>query len=132
MFLKSFFFFFSIFAVINECISFYDTKVLADFRRNIQSRSKLPKDEQPDLTTNQIIFWIFTLGYAIWTIAGALWSSQWLLFILIIVLSLIPNKRLNIIQLKIDALLSLIILIFANINAFILHINLLDFVRHLF
>lgn len=64
---------------------------------------------------------LFNMFYFIYVFVG-IFSSQWLLFLAILLLSLIPKKIVAV--RRIDSVLSIIILLFILINKYHLHINL--------
>lgn len=117
------FYFLGIFALLYEMVVFTDTKRIYALSKNIKG------SKHENLTKNQKAFTTLIFLYAIWTITG-LFSSQWLLFICILFLSLIPGK--NVILLKIDAAISFCIVLFITLNKYHLHINLTDWIKGLF
>jgi hypothetical protein len=64
---------------------------------------------------------LFNMFYFIYVFVG-IFSSQWLLFLAILLLSLIPKKTVAV--RRIDSVLTIIILLFILINKYHLHINL--------
>lgn len=64
---------------------------------------------------------LFNMFYFIYVFVG-IFSSQWLLFLAILLLSLIPKKIVAV--RRIDSVLTIIILLFILINKYHLHINL--------
>ena len=65
---------------------------------------------------------LFNMFYFIYVFVG-IFSSQWLLFLAILLLSLIPKKTVAV--RRIDSVLTIIILLFILINKYHLHINIL-------
>ena len=103
------FYFFAIFAIMWEMTVFKDTQKVTDY----MLRFKQKKTEQLDGTD-----WSFTVlmtGYTCWILLG-LFTSQWILFLLMLAIALFPSQRFKV--LKLDALLSLIVLFFIILNKF--------------
>lgn len=61
------------------------------------------------------------IGYFIWVLVG-LFTNNWLIFLALLVLSVIPKRW--VVQRWIDSVITLALLLFAIINTFHLHINL--------
>ncbi len=78
---------------------------------------------------NQKFYAGCSIIYMIWAFIGII-SSQWFLFIVLIILSIIPKKWIIIRWL--DAFLSLGLLFFMIINTFHLHINLFSLILFYF
>lgn len=91
-----------------------------NFKTNFINRDKSKK-----LTDNQALFVLVTLTYLLLTLLG-LFSFQWILFLVILLMSLMPKKYSIIICL--DAFITVTILLFIIINKYHLHINITDIV----
>ena len=76
-----------------------------------------------DMTKNQMTFVLLQVGYFIWGFVG-LFTSQWIPFAIIMILSIIPKGNYLFLR-RVDAFLTLILLFFILINKFHLHINLI-------
>ena len=111
------FYLFGILAILWEFAVLTDTNKIHYFLGNKE------KNKDNDNYTNLSFL---MLGYFLWAIVG-LFSSQWILFLVLIVLSIIPTK--HIVLRWIDSLLSLLILLFILINKFHLHIDILSLLQ---
>jgi hypothetical protein len=89
---------------------------------------KMNKEEVgfKDWSTNQQAVSLLMTMYFCWAVVG-LMTSQWIVFIAIHLMSFIPKKY--IIVIKIDAFITLCLLIFAILNEYHLHINLIDIIK---
>jgi hypothetical protein len=112
--MKNLFYLLAIFPIAWEMYSLLNIKKVFE----INKLSKTLKQEE--YTPSIKALGICMLGYYIWCFIG-LFSSQWILFLLIFVLSVIPKNKLWI--LFFDALLSLIILLFIILNQYHFKIN---------
>lgn len=135
--LENIFYLLIVFPLIYELTVLCETQSVINYKKRKKERENQQKEQL--LTTNShgtstisvekkssafidLLFNLFSLGYAIWTILG-LFTSEWVLFLIILLLAVtIPSSwRYNKTLLKIDALLSFIILLFAVINHMHLH-----------
>lgn len=112
----SLFYFFTIVFILWEFNTLIFTKSYNQF---LESSIKRLQTQQ--VTTDDVVFSFFNLGYFIWTILG-LFTNQWLFFLLLLVLGIVSAtfmKRFKIdsnlstilIHRRIDAILSIIILL---------------------
>jgi uncharacterized membrane protein len=122
MILKILFYLPAVLAIAWEMCNITETREIRDFLQRVKEKNKEKK-----ASGKQLLCTILILLYAAWCFVG-LFSSQWVLFSLIIILGFIPKELIW--WRKIDAVLSFLILIFIVINAFHLHINLLNFIIH--
>jgi len=74
-----------------------------------------------DLPSNYKTLSFFMFGYIIWVFMG-LFTAQWPIFLFLILISLIPKKY--VLHRWVDSFVSLLLLLFAMINTFHLHIDL--------
>jgi len=114
--LKFMFYFWGIFAILWEMNVLYNpVKVRDNYKRIAEAKTgDIPKD--------LVLLLVLMAGYCLWTIIG-LFSSQWICFLVIILLSLIPKKQ-SVVLRWIDALVTVVILLFIILNAYHLHLNL--------
>lgn len=122
MLLKLLFYMWGVAAILFEMLVLYNPRTVVNF---VKESKKIK--ELKDKTNNQKNFMYCSALYALWTIIGLL-SSQWILFTGLLILAVIPKG--NIIILKwLDALITLILLLFIFINSFHLHINLWEYIH---
>lgn len=108
--------------IILEIGSIQEAKSITYFREAIKTNKNLK------LTAKQSLYGSVQLLYMVWTLIG-LFSSQWILFMLIIIISLVilvPNNR-SIILMKIDSSICAGILMFIILNKYQFHINLFHY-----
>lgn len=115
--MKILFYFWIIFAIAYESIVMLNSSKFASFKRQI--KSKLEAKE--NLSVRMNTFLTLNFFYAIWVFIG-LFSSQWIVFLLILLISQIP-KRYAVLYF-IDAIITLAALLFILLNAYHLHIDL--------
>lgn len=124
--MKHIFYFLTLFPILWEMINLYNPRKVHNF---ISSYKSIKGKSIEDYTLNQKSFTYFNVGYLIWTFIG-LFSFQWVLFIFLFALGLIPKK---IIVLRwIDGLVSFLILVFIILNAYHLHIDVSHLVMNYF
>lgn len=82
-----------------------------------------------DYTDTQKSFGVCSLLYLIWDLVGLL-SSQWLVFLFLLLFSFIPKPYPAL--RFVDAIISLLVLVFMLVNVYHLHIDLFQFVLKLF
>ena len=113
------FFLFAIFAIIWELIAIREPRKVSHFTKQLKLDSKNKKFNE--LTSNQVAFSVLMLLYAFWAIAG-LFTSQWFIFSVLIIFSMIPKK---VIWYRIfDSFISLMLLFLMILNEFHFHIDL--------
>lgn len=83
-----------------------------------------------DLTSSQKSVSVCMIFYMIWVLVG-LMSSQWVIFIALLLVSILIPKKILIIR-WIDSLISLALLIFLILNKFHLHIDLWKLIKEKF
>lgn len=119
----SLFYFFTIVFILWEFNTLIFTKSYNQF---LESSIKRLQTQQ--VTTDDVVFSFFNLGYFIWTILG-LFTNQWLSFLLLLVLGLVSAtlmKRFKIdsnlstilTHRRIDAVLSIVILLYIWLNCY--------------
>jgi hypothetical protein len=94
-------------------------------RFNFLKELKQNKDYK-EWSSNQKAVGFLMLGYIIWAMVG-LFSSQWIIFFFILLVSLIPKKWLWFFA--IDAFVTVILLFFLIINQYHLHINIWELIK---
>lgn len=114
------FYLFSFAAIMNEILTLANPKKVSAFARSFKGK------EFKELTDTQKNYSYLTILYFLWTFVGLL-TSQFIPFLFILLLCLVPTKYWF---LKwIDSLLSLSLIIFILINKFHLHINVYDYLK---
>jgi energy-coupling factor transporter transmembrane protein EcfT len=113
------FYFLAIFAIIWESLVVTNPRKVGDFVKSFRATK--------DKTTMQNTYSFFALGYILWIIIG-FFSSQWVLFLAMFLMSYIIPKR-WVVTRFLDALISLSILIFMVINVYHLHIDVHELVK---
>ncbi len=109
--------------IIWEILSIMNLHEVHAFCREYELVSKSKKP----LNSTQNTFTFLMMLYVIWAIIG-LFTSQWPLFILLLLVSFIPKKHVMVRLL--DATISVSILIFIILNRFHFHINIWDWFKH--
>ena len=117
-FITNLFYLCAVFFIILELGSFQEPKKIIDFRM------KLRKNKNFSCTGLQSMYLFSQALYMVWTLIG-LMSSQWLLFMLIIILSIVNAffKIGNVISFKLDCILCMCTLGFILLNKYQFHIN---------
>ena len=117
------FFLFGILAIIWEFMNITNTRKMFNISKVIRESNKGKTTKE--LPPKYITLGFLMLGYFFWAIIG-LFTSQWLIFLTILILSLIPKRHIAIKW--IDSVITLLLILFAMINAIHLHINLVDLI----
>ena len=118
--MKHIFYLLTIFPIMWELISLHDTIKV----RNLVERLKVKTADE--FTIKESLFSTFALGYVMWTLFG-LFTSQWVLFLTLILISSIPLKK-YIWYNKIDAIISLVLLLFIILNAYHFNIDIFEWI----
>lgn len=133
--MKVFYYFFTVFALLYEFYVLLNPKRCLSFKTNLMQtlkENKKAKEEgriEKKLTSEQISMLLLNLLYFIWVITG-LMSFNWLLFLTIFIISLIPKK--HFLQYIFDSIITISILLFALLNTFHFKIELFSYVLSLF
>lgn len=117
------FYAFAIFPIIWECMIISSPIKMSE---KLQAMKKTKADKW---NPTQYTAAVFFLCYAIWAILGLL-STQWIVFALVLALSIIPKGKF-VFSRWLDAVLSLPILVFIVINKYHLHLDLLEFIKQI-
>lgn len=117
------FYFFSIIAIIWEIIVITNPTRISKFIGTYNNK------EMDGLTPKQRSLSFYMLGYLVWCILG-LFTGQWILFLLLLILGLFP-KKLPILTF-INSLISLFLLVFIVLNVYHLHFDLLSIIKNWF
>ena len=123
--MKNIYYFLTIFPILWETISLTDNKRVYEFVKSYYTRHK--QNPIPPLTSNQKTYATLSLGYILWAYIG-LFGSQWIVFIILISLSYMPKKY-KVIR-YIDALLSILLLIFMILNVYHFKIDLWEWIKN--
>ena len=113
------FYIFTIPALLWELMVLKETKKVKSFM------AKYKAIDHKDKTSTDTAWGCLMLGYFAFTSLG-LFSSQWVLFLLFIILSFIPFKNLYLI--KLDAFLSMTLLLSIILNKFHFHIDIVNLI----
>jgi len=114
---------FSIIAIIWEIIAVTNPIRISKFIGSFNNK------EMDGLNKKQKALSFYMLGYLIWSIIG-LFTSQWILFLILIGLGLLPKK--SPILTFINCLISLCLLVFIILNVYHLHFDLLSIIKNWF
>lgn len=109
-FMKHLFYFIAILPLLWEMINLLNVKRAHNFHKRMKLKKGFESFTSPEKSLS-----FLSLGYLIWIFIG-LFSFQWIVFLAIIMLSLIP-KKLIVIR-WIDSLISFILLLFILLNAY--------------
>jgi hypothetical protein len=120
--MRHLFYLLGIVAVLWEFTVLTQTNRILKFKKQFKKDVKNSFDEW---NSTQKTYSFFALGYIIWTFAGLL-SSQWLVFLFLILISVIIPKN-KVLLLKFDSIISIICLLFIILNKYHLHINLYEY-----
>lgn len=126
--MKHLFYFIAFLPILWEIMVLSNPKKVARFISILRAKSKYNLTKK-NYTNAEKAFYLLNLGYIGWSIAGLL-SSQWVLFLIIILLGFMPKK--HYITIWINSLLSLAVLIFIILNAYHFHIDVYSWVISLF
>jgi|SRR5215217_6172302 len=110
----------AVFAIIYEGIVIRSAEKVVGFYKR---RNTLAKD---DLETEHYFMDFMNVFYRFWIVIG-FFSSQWLLFLTLILLGIYPKKAVW--SYRIDAIVSFIILILIVLNKYHLHLTLQSFLN---
>jgi len=113
------FYLFSALAILWEFTQITSPHKMHEVSKRIKKAGK--EGTVDDLPSNYKILFFLMLGYFIWAIMG-LFTAQWPIFLFLIFISLIPKKY--ILHRWVDSFVSLMLILFAMINTFHLHIDL--------
>jgi hypothetical protein len=116
------FYFTGILALIWELIKINSPELILSY-------FKIIAKNKHDLNLQQVIFVLLIIGYIIWSLIG-LFSSQWILFFLLILLEFIL-RPVNKFIIRVDGILRFLLLLFILINKFHLHINIFELIKNL-
>ena len=117
------FYFFAILAIV------WELRVATQPKRTKEFVKTMMSTEGIDMTLQQKTVLLCMLGYLVWTFVG-LFTQQWIIFGVIFIISFIPKQ---IIWIRvIDAISTILLILFAIINQFHLKINLVEALAFLF
>lgn len=123
MLLKIIFYLPGILAVIWEICIIQAPKEMTESLRNYNYRAATKGANGKSIATNMDHFYtFFMILYFLWCLVGLL-SSQWIVFVLIMILGLMPKPEFKWGVRFLDALVTLGLLLFILLNAFHFHIN---------
>jgi hypothetical protein len=126
--MKTLFYLLLIIPLLYELVSFTNVEVYEFVRRAFYTKEIKYKD----YTSNQKSYALCGGLYVLLTLIGLL-SSQWILFLVILLISIMPRKiKYSRIGFLIDSSICSAILMFAIINHFHLHIDITAVVLNLF
>ncbi len=124
--MKTIYYLFGILPIIFELFKIAQLDKVYLFLNNFK---KDIKKDYSEWNFNQKTYNIFMSLYLLWVILG-LFTSNWILFLFIILISLIPTKTK--LMLLIDGIVSFLILTFIIVNTFHLHIDLQQLLLNIF
>lgn len=123
MILKLLFYLPGVLAILWEGMNITSPLETNQFVKRYRQITREKKGE--DRTRAQNIFGALQLFYWVWCMVG-LFSSQWLVFVLILILGMIPKP--NIVIRFVDSVITFALILFIFINSFHLHINLFQWI----
>ena len=119
--MKTLFYLLSFIPLLSELNVFVNTN---EYKKERDAWIQDSKDKKYDEWSSQSKYMaIIHLIYMAWLLIGLL-SFQWLAFVAILILTLIPKKRIW--YMKIDSFLTVLIIIFIILNHFHFRLDLLD------
>lgn len=111
------FYLFTLIFLLLETVTIMDTKGLFAFKK------RMDMTDADDRSFDQNVFNFINVIYRVWLFLGH-YTFQWPVFVAFVALSFLPRK--TILMARIDAILSLLLLVFIIINAYHLHIRFFD------
>lgn len=112
-----------VFALIFELYAMSSPKKVTIFTEGMR------KLKTTDYTSEHKTYALLMLIYMLWTVAG-LFTSQWVLFVFMLILSVIPKRVFW--WVSIDGAISASVILFIILNKYHLHIDVLEYVKSLF
>ena len=109
------FYIFILFPIVWEIIVTSSPRKVSNFTREFKDLTMVHANQKQKTLANCM------LGYLIWNLFGLL-TGQWVLFVILLLLSLLPKN--NVFLTFLNGFISLAILIFLVINQYHLHIDL--------
>lgn len=125
--MASIFYFFAIFAILFELVAFQNPQRILDKEKHIRET----KNDNDVFKHQYAIFSLLMLLYILWNLIG-LFSSQWFLFGLLLLLGLIFKGRKYVWHVRLYSFLTLVILIFIILNKYYLHLELPKVIINIF
>ena len=116
--MKTFYYYIGIAPIIWELLSIMEIHKVHAFCTEYKLKAKR-KEKHVMSSTENLFTWLM-FCYVVWAIVG-LFTSQWFLFILLLLISFIPKKMIFIRLL--DACISFALLLFIVLNRFHFHID---------
>lgn len=123
--MKHLFYFIAFLPILWEAMVLANPRVVNRFLDNLKAK----KGNSEQYTQTEKFFGVLQIGYFIWCFIG-LFSSQWVLFLPMVILGVIP-KRYHTLR-YVDSLISLALLIFIILNAYHFRIDVYSWVISLF
>jgi hypothetical protein len=115
------FYFAALAAIVYELTALFNTDKVFAYKETLKAKNADALNER------EIFVSISMLLYFIWSFVG-IFTSQWVLFLLLILLGFIPLKRFKA-WMKIDAAISIAILMLIILNKYHLHIDVLASIK---
>lgn len=123
------FYLFGVLAIVWELHALKNIRKVHKKALSMNERIKSGTYKKEEFTSNENTLLVLMSFYFMWAIVG-LFTFNWVAFLVLLGLSLIPKK--HVVIRFLDALLSLLVLLFIVINHYHLRIDLLDVIISLF
>lgn len=121
--MKHLFYFMVFLAIWWEVISLVNLKRVHKFYKTFKAK------DWGDCDTTQKTFSVLMIGYWLWTMIG-LFTFQWPIFLMLIIMRLVPKSWMPI--RFIDALISVVLLLFIVLNKYHFHIDVFEYIQKMF
>ncbi len=118
--MRHIYYFMAIFPILWELYTLQNILKVHNFSKKFKKDAKDKKFDE--WTDSQKALSIFMIGYLVWAFIG-LFSSQWILFLFIFVISFIP--KVNITIRWIDSFISVLVFLFILLNTYHFHIDII-------
>ncbi len=118
--MKHVFYFLTVFPIVWETMNLLFIQKTHQFAMSF-------KDKKANFSNTQLVFVVFQWGYIFWCFIG-LFSFQWPIFLFLFLFSFIPKRIIY--YRYFDAVVSLITLLFINLNSYHFKIDTWSFIRH--
>lgn len=128
--MKTLFYLVGIFPIIFELMTVVQVRKVYNFNKKITEKrdNKIPLT---DWEEKEKTFVIYQLGYVLWVLVG-LFTVNWPLFLLILILSTLPFMKKNIVTLWIDGLLTLSLLLLITLNSHYFNLDVFEYIKSFF
>lgn len=128
--MKTLFYLVGIFPIIFELMTVMQIKKVYNFNKKIMEKkdNKIPLTDWED---KEKTYAVYQMGYVVWVVIG-LFTVNWPLFLLILILGALPFMKKNIVTYWIDGLLTLSLLLLITLNSHYFNLDIFEYIKSLF